>query len=227
MRYYGLCSFEAVLDEIDENFLPVELPFGEFVSGLSTTLLFNGQTVDPIPEGAVLTTSFVVPQDLIGEDLAILHYDTLNFEWVEVPATFITEQVHIGGQFQQEQLNELFMGPQQLDIDRDTLVSYIAVENAPNARASVLNYQNGGGLPSECQVCEDCSFGMWYWDEEARDGEGMWQKMEVEFDENGDPIIDDHTEDDKLVVMNMPQEYSNVRMETSVNYTGAFVLVTR
>jgi hypothetical protein len=80
---------EAGLVEEFAETLPDPLPTGDdFVWGLTTIVLTNGESVLNLPSDAFITVSFVIPAEYAGRSLAILYWDeTLNNgqgDWVEI-----------------------------------------------------------------------------------------------------------------------------------------------
>jgi hypothetical protein len=82
----GLCGHEAMLDKVLEAGLPGKLPNGaQYVSGLEVTLMQNGNTVSPLPDGMSMTVSYKIPSGMEGKTFAILYWD--GSKWVEESVT--------------------------------------------------------------------------------------------------------------------------------------------
>ena len=78
--FYNLCEQQAVLNGVDVNSLPGDLPTGfSLVTGVNVTVLGQGQLLDPLPAGAGIEMDFPVKS---ADQFAVLYWD--NGQWVEI-----------------------------------------------------------------------------------------------------------------------------------------------
>jgi hypothetical protein len=90
VRVFGDLADYARLTPHTEDSLPAELPADcSFVSAM-TIELFRGQRLiaSPLPWRSILL-SFVIPQELLDREFAILYWDEVLNTWVEIPLQVI------------------------------------------------------------------------------------------------------------------------------------------
>ncbi|GAB4572928.1 MAG: hypothetical protein Fur0017_25660 [Anaerolineales bacterium] len=85
--FSDLCGYSALLNEVTDLSLPGKLPQNNiYVGGVNVMLLQNGEPVENVPDGGIVTLSFDIPDSLAGKTLAILFWDESTNAWVEMEA---------------------------------------------------------------------------------------------------------------------------------------------
>lgn len=84
VTFHNLCDHEAMLNRMDSDTLPEQLPDGvTFAMGLNVTVFFGGNPVNELPASAGVQLDFPIPVDS-QDQYAVLLWDDENNEWLDV-----------------------------------------------------------------------------------------------------------------------------------------------
>ncbi|NPV57945.1 MAG: hypothetical protein HPY76_14920, partial [Anaerolineae bacterium] len=131
--FRGLCGYRATLDAqpVESIAMLEPLPEEGFASGMMVSVLKEEKPVDPLPDGGMVTVSFLIPQAWQGKQLTILYWDpALNGgkgDWMALP-----DQVTSQGVVMPEVLNPGDGG--------DARWVYSGVENTGSRVEATLNF---------------------------------------------------------------------------------------
>ena len=92
VRFNNLADYQGMAQSVAEASLPGSLPAGTtFGSALSAAVLKDGSPVSPLPAGASLDLSFVIPTDLAGQNLTIMFWDEASGSLQEVSGVSVVD----------------------------------------------------------------------------------------------------------------------------------------
>ncbi|MBN2047068.1 MAG: hypothetical protein JW750_04410 [Anaerolineaceae bacterium] len=242
VRFYGeLCGGGILVDEVLEFELPI--PLGnqyDYLTALVTEVNYKGEPiVDVLPEGLLIQVAFDWLDEYEGKDLAILWYDELNFEWVELPLTELLEKhtdfdgtLYKGKRLYGDDVEEYFLrwqvyfGPMKLNVERENMLSRIDGIDYQHTTPILLDTLfEEEQLPRECSQYEECYAGGFHQPdiEREKDQEGeIWTLMP-----DPDPSAERQFDTENLLYRVAPWKAEFVFFEATTNFDGVFVLVEK
>ncbi len=84
VTFHNLCDHQSIIDDVDLNSLPAELPDGlSYIDALNIAVLFEGDLVKELPLGTGVQLDFPITANA-QDEYAVLLWDNENNEWLDV-----------------------------------------------------------------------------------------------------------------------------------------------